>query len=285
MPGVAAIVNKAVSGDKSIQLFYNTEELNLGVVLKSGDDSDDPDKNYAAKSTDRKGIIPNPSQIDAKEFLGINLVVGITQPTLPESGTYSTYNVSIISPVYRPLAKTEKTNVSIALCSTGKSAYVYYLGGTDASNISLHEYRIDTLGGQLITGTTGILKGTALAAYCIGNDRYVIYQGSSGTDLHEYRVGKGDSDIDNTTGARSGTAIAVTIVGKKVYLYYTDGKYRLRKIVKDNGEWGSSQGISGTDSVDESSHLTVTTSNGVNNIFYVQAGEASTNFSHVRDAI
>lgn len=130
MPGVAALVNQSVAGDKSIQLFYNTNDSNPGLVLMSGDSSDDPGKKYTAKSTDCKGIIVNPSQLGAAtRFYGVNLVVGITYPVLKSCHTEHTdYNVSIISPVYQPLATTEVSNTSIAVCSSPKAAFVYYLG-------------------------------------------------------------------------------------------------------------------------------------------------------------
>lgn len=130
MPGIAAIVNNAVSDGKSIQCFHNTNNLNLGLVLENGAaDGDDPEKAFIAKSSDQKGIIVNPSQVGATEHLGINLIVGITQPVLASgTTTYTKYDVSIISPVYKPLTQTEANNRSITACSYEKKTWVYYLG-------------------------------------------------------------------------------------------------------------------------------------------------------------
>jgi len=316
MPGVAALVNHLVPDGKSIQLFYNTNDLNLGLELKDGTaDGDDPNRKFVAKSTDRQGIIVNPSQAAATEFLGMNLVFGITQPVLPKDQTdYTVYNVSIVSPVYRPLTTTEVSNKSIAACSSDKKAWVYYLAGTDADSIELKEYRLEDYAIDVHSGTTKILKGSSLAAYWGPKSnskkrRFVIYQGKSSSDLYEYCVEDDEvHHIRSSADARNGTTIAVIFVSGKAYLYYTNSSRNIRKIVKgSDGKWGSSNrlddGAEDASSrlgalkldassqledalkVDVSSQLTVTTSNGINHLFYVPSGGAEGEFTHIRDPI
>jgi hypothetical protein len=129
MPGIAALVNQSVANGKSIQLFYNTNTLNLGFELKAGDSSDDTNNNYVAQDKDRKGVVVNPSQVAGTTFYrGINIIVGFTYPVLKSGVTdYTLYDVSILSPVYRPLTTTAVSDTTITACSSSSQAFVYYL--------------------------------------------------------------------------------------------------------------------------------------------------------------
>jgi len=231
----------------------------------------------------------NPSQVGAASYIGLNLVVGITKPVLREGDEgFSNYNVSIVSPVYRPLTTTAIGNKTVAVCSSGKAAWVYYLSGTEPGNTELKEYRLDTFAPSTHLGTTRIARGSSLAAYWHPEKkrRYVIYQDANSNNLYEFLVEENDADhVQNSTDAQKGTTIAVTYCDKKVYLYYTDGSYNLRRIVKTNDKWGSSTFLEGTDKLDPSSQLTVATANGINHLFYIQDGETEGDFTHVRDAI
>lgn len=168
------------------------------------------------------------------------------------------------------------------------------------------EYNINTEAPLSELGTTKLQTGSTLAAYWNPdtNKRYVIYQDAISKNLYEYCVNdengklavilpKGQQQshltvnqtaehIKNSTDARPGTAMAVTYNDKKAYAYYSDGSYEVRKVVKTDGEWGTSSGIDGSAPLDESSLMTVTTTNKVNHIFYLQQGSTG-EFSHVRD--
>ena len=125
MQGLAARVSAstAIAADK-IQLYYNATQSNLALKLYSSDSSSDsPSKTLEASSTARAGIIAEDSQLGTADYLGIHVIVGITKP----QGTSTTNDVSVISPVYRILKKTEISNHAIAICSSGDQAWVYYL--------------------------------------------------------------------------------------------------------------------------------------------------------------
>jgi hypothetical protein len=128
MPGTAALLNSGVPDSRSIQLFYDTDNSNLGLVLQSGDTAKDPQKNFSANSDDREGCIHNPSDLGAAQYLGINFVVGFTRrKETVVDGSEIDIDISLLSPVYRPLAKTNHINTTTAVCSSDKLAWVYYL--------------------------------------------------------------------------------------------------------------------------------------------------------------
>ena len=177
MPGLAVFVNEAVPNAKSLQLFYNTQELNLGLKLQDG--SAQPDDNIRALSASNKshaGIIVNGTSVGAAEYLGTSIVAALTQPVLPANQKeYTTYDVSIVSPVYMPLSTTEKDNTAIAMTSSGKAAWVYFISGTDANSLVLKEFVLGSLAVTTISGTTKILYGSELASYYdpLSKKRYV----------------------------------------------------------------------------------------------------------------
>jgi hypothetical protein len=294
MPGITAIVNRAVAKDDSIQCFYNTNNLNLGVTLKSGEASGtDPEDKYVASSTDAKGIIVNPSHIGATYLQGLVLVAGITQPPLAaNTTTYTKYDISIISPVYKPLTQTDAISpiTGIATCSDGGSddtdVWIYYLTGTDQDTTKLKEYAINNFNISEQKKATPLL-GSSLAAYydTKSKNRWVIYQDKDDKHLYAFKIGSREATyIDNSTDARTGTTIAVTYSGEKAYCYYTDSDYEIRRIVKDD-TWGSSTGFSDASKVDANSQLTVVTSNNTNHLFYVADGDSEGVITHYRDSI
>ena len=181
MPGLAVFVNKAVPDAKSLQLFYNTQELNLGLTLQDGSarPHDEETKTLSANSKDRTRIIVNGTSVDAAEYLGISVVVALTQPVLPASQKdYTNYDVSIVSLIYMPLHVTENDNKAIAISSSGQAAWIYYISGTDANSLMLNEFVLDSLAVTPIRDNTKILYGSELASYydpSHGN-RYVFYQ-------------------------------------------------------------------------------------------------------------
>jgi hypothetical protein len=65
--------------------------------------------------------------------------------------------------------------------------------GSEESNMTLYEYRLDTFSDTAHKGTTKIHRGnqvSALAAYWCPDKkrRFVIYQGAGNNDLYEYSV-------------------------------------------------------------------------------------------------
>lgn len=128
MPAVAAIVNQAVPEGKSINLFYNTEKAQLAVAYKSGAEGDDPDTAaWAADATDYAGHIFNPSSIASDYYRGNQLVVAVTEPKTDCESKPVGNQISLVSPVYKKLATTSLSNKTVSMCSSGHSAWVYYL--------------------------------------------------------------------------------------------------------------------------------------------------------------
>lgn len=123
MPALAAIVNPAVAGDKSINLYFNTSTAQVALALKSGTEGEDPDTDvWAADQADYTGNVLNPSTIDGDVFRGVNVVVGVTKPKLEEGATQTVNQISLIAPVYKKLASTSLANKTITMCSAGPNA-------------------------------------------------------------------------------------------------------------------------------------------------------------------
>lgn len=128
MSAIAAVVNKAVADDKSIHLFFNTSKNQIGLSLQSGTGTDDqPSDMWAIDDDDYEGYILNPSFIAATYYRGLNFVAAVTKPNPDVTETEN--QISMVSPVYRRLAKSELENNTIALCATpdGDDGWLYYL--------------------------------------------------------------------------------------------------------------------------------------------------------------
>ena len=193
MPGLAVFVNKAVPNAKSLQLFYTTQELNLGLKLQDGSaQPEDSIKTLNANNKSRPGIIVNGTSVGAAEYLGTSVVAAITQPALLTGQTEITkYDVSIVSPVYMPLSTTEKENKAVAMASSGQAAWVYYLSGTGANSLTLNEFVLGSPAVTSIDDANKILYGSELASYYDPGSkcRYVFYQeASSKQRLIEYCI-------------------------------------------------------------------------------------------------
>lgn len=126
MPALAAVVNKAVPGDKTINLYYNTSSAQVALSLQSGTSDPDPDEYWAAADTDYPGYILNPSEIAAAQYRGVNLVVAATTPKESDKAP-TVNNISIVSPIYQMLTTTTLANNKIAIASAGEAAWVYFL--------------------------------------------------------------------------------------------------------------------------------------------------------------
>lgn len=134
MPGAAAIINPIAPAGKQIHLFYNTNTKNLGIQLRDETKTVDETETFVPSDTDQPGLIVNPSQITSTDLTGVNIVVGFTAK--PKETTVSHENcgcdptqndVSIISPVYKPISATEVSNLTIASTSSDSTAYIFYL--------------------------------------------------------------------------------------------------------------------------------------------------------------
>lgn len=130
MPACTALVNKTAL-QESIQLFYNTQNRQLGLALKSSDPENQDTIKTFSKTGDVVGILKNPSQLGSATFLGVNLIVGVTDHFDKETpDTPTGNNICLISPMYRTIATTGADNNSVAICTDdkGKACWIYYLG-------------------------------------------------------------------------------------------------------------------------------------------------------------
>lgn len=154
MPALAAIYNEGqINVGCDIQVFYNTQLNNLAMVMKSKGPAKDLNTQYEAPDKSPVGLIVNPSQMAVARIQGINMVVGFTRK--PEyliaasatsgggnaaNATANTANaaanagaddkewdVSLISPVYKPLTSTLAKYSNVALSTKGDEGWVYFL--------------------------------------------------------------------------------------------------------------------------------------------------------------
>ena len=131
MAPISVLLNGNVPDDKGLQVFYVTDQDNLGVALKNsakgGVDSQDI---YAAAADGNVGLIPVKSEIGSAVLNGLNIVVAVTKHKLKTPNEQPTLNdISIVSPVYQVLDTTAITNTTAAITSNSdtSNAWVYYL--------------------------------------------------------------------------------------------------------------------------------------------------------------
>lgn len=128
MPGTAAVHNPAGPADQQIHLFYNTNNTNIALELRSEKKTTDTnDQVWASSSTDQPGFVVNPSQLASAPFAGTELVVGFTKKLVAAGTTATTNDVSIVSPVYQSVGSTEVNNTTIAACASDDTAWIYFL--------------------------------------------------------------------------------------------------------------------------------------------------------------
>ncbi|KAF8535601.1 hypothetical protein BDD12DRAFT_854693 [Trichophaea hybrida] len=241
MPGIYAFQAPSAPPDRDIQVYYNTARYNLAVSLKASV-GQDPGLNYAALSTNRKGVIVDTSQLDSTVHNGIRLIVGLTFPELPDGTTdYTNYDVSIVSPMYMPVATASIKSKAVAVCSDGEQAWAFYITGNDDNNLTLSY--ITVLGGP-----------------------FVYYQGrDENTLIYEFNQDTGAAvPIKSTNDAIPATPISIALdeTGGRLYMYYTDKAHKVRRIsrlIKDSGSvWSPSSDVHGlTTAVSPSSQLGV----------------------------
>lgn len=148
MSGIAAEFVKGAPERKKIHLFYNTPSKNLALQARSELERNDSGIVFSAESeTDiahHAGFVLQASQIASTTYLGINFVFGFTEKPLDEgdekqpcpscgnnrhagSSCAKKNSVSMVSPIYKPLAVTEPENLTIAATASDETAWVYYL--------------------------------------------------------------------------------------------------------------------------------------------------------------
>jgi hypothetical protein len=132
--GIAVSLNPNAPQEQQLQLFYNTKKHNLGVQLRNERNADDEKATYAAGDDAQAGIILNPGQVAASSVTGLDIVVGFTKKAAPPTTGDGCHcdppnqnDVSIISPVYQPLAATQPNNLTIAATSSGSTAWIFFL--------------------------------------------------------------------------------------------------------------------------------------------------------------
>lgn len=126
MPGFSSILNtgQAVPNDKAIQVYFTTSVSGIGMALYDKTvDSDNP-VTVQSSDTNPPGILIFSSQLTSTLFMYFNAAFGFTKQLDPTSPKI---DVSLVSPVYQPVASTESTNTTIASCSFNDKTWVYYL--------------------------------------------------------------------------------------------------------------------------------------------------------------
>ncbi|KAI1270210.1 hypothetical protein F5Y18DRAFT_367535 [Xylariaceae sp. FL1019] len=301
MPAFAAIVNPAVSEDKSIvQLFYETATrgsfANLAMTLQSGTDNTNADAmrtfeadDAAVADTSSKGLIPNPSQIGVGLYYGMPTVVAVTLPNVAPTATPTSHDISMVSPVYRKLASAPLATTKVAVCNSEENnLYAFFLTGSkDALELAQYDFKD---GGEPTTWleNTGIAADSCLAAYwnTETSDATVIYQSKSDDRLMEYVIEKNPVTLTTVTDVEAGANFGVVYSGKQTYLYYTNSAEQLRVVVKsESGGWGSPEFLKKTHpksipKVATDSQITVVHSNGINHVFYASQSSPIVHIRH-----
>ncbi|PHH75715.1 hypothetical protein CDD82_4310 [Ophiocordyceps australis] len=117
MPALIAIIDKTVSGDKSILLYYNTSPAKLAYIVKSGTTEDDSASDIKPAGNDDYGYILNPSQMGGLIWKGTNYITALTTPDSDMNHAPDTYRVCTLLPRYQELATTTRDNQAVAMCT------------------------------------------------------------------------------------------------------------------------------------------------------------------------
>lgn len=293
MVAVTALQNPNAPAGQQISLYYNLNNQNLALEQRNeGEKADPPTDAYVSSETDQTGWIENPSQVAGTELNGIPIVFGFTakKPDPDSKDPPTEHDVSILSPVYRPVGSTLVDNISIAATTSGSMASVFYLTGGKGNFIDIEERQLGEQNPVSWKGHSQIMEGSSLAAYITdegdGPIRRVIYQADDDSDLYDFEPDGGLTKISHAD-AKDRSPLAVAVSNGKAYLYYLNSHNELQRIIKSDiskpKSWGSSDPIKGAQKVDESSFLTVVSAGKHNHIFYVAKGKASTVFEHIRD--
>lgn len=113
-----------------IHFYYTTKDLNLAFVLQPEDAAKAGRQDeFCSKFTNHTGIIVNSSHISTTQYIGINIIVGITQLIfILGKKDYTIYDVSIVSLVDKPLTTSKASNRIMSIFLLEDKVWVYYLG-------------------------------------------------------------------------------------------------------------------------------------------------------------
>jgi hypothetical protein len=124
MPGLASLLNgKPADGNFIIHVFYTTNLLGVGFQRMSGKRSGkDPTDRFEASEDGQQGIVADDGQLAAIEYNGVHLVLG---STVKKDKVYN--DISIVSPVYKDIEKTEVKHKGLAVCKTDEDLSIFYI--------------------------------------------------------------------------------------------------------------------------------------------------------------
>ncbi|KAI1747087.1 hypothetical protein F4782DRAFT_522475 [Xylaria castorea] len=297
MTALAAIVNRAVAGDKRIHVFFNTSKAQLGISLQSGTNAEDqPTGDWETGDDDYNGYILNPSQMAGIYYRGLHFVAAVTMPKLAQSEVQTQNQISLVAPVYKKLTTTSLDHVRIAMCATpdGDQGWLYFYDGTTPTERTLKQFSLMTGDVASFDKAHVVKPSSSLAAWYdpTENKRHIVFQGSG---LSEYTV---EDDIFITFVATYGPNSTVAAVyssdTNKAYVYYLDSAQAIQRVVKSQGAWGGSQALSSASKVAQACQLTVVNANGINHLFYTAQNQSSSSsagtagfdrFTHFRDPV
>ncbi|KAF4947855.1 hypothetical protein FGADI_10093 [Fusarium gaditjirri] len=293
MPGIASIYTRDGIEGKKLHVFYTATNNHLAFQYRDEGRVNDAPEVLISSNEDIPGIILDNSQISSSYLIGSQIITGFTKKkkdgaTIAADGAIDyddkLHSVSVLSPVYFSLDKTEKDNLTIASCNSDNDAWVYYFKGAPEDRL-LVETHINTGEQTEVDDTIAIDQHSSLAAYYDPeNDRRsAIIQSSSNSTFYEY-IPDGDGDtvhLKYTDDAQAGTTTAVTYLSGTVYLYYTNRSQEIRVVTKQVGKsWGHPQEVKGSQ-VDKASQLTVVAAQNGNHLFYVAKGDAKSKLNHI----
>ncbi|KAK9444054.1 uncharacterized protein VB005_02330 [Metarhizium brunneum] len=263
---------------KAIQVYFTTGFSDVGVALRDKTTSSDNPEIVQSSDADPTGILVFSTQLTSTMFMYFNAVFAFTKQLDPKSPKI---DVSLVSPVYQPVASTESTNTTIASCSSNQQTWVYYLSGADQDSLRIIQSQI---GKQVNTRlqVNNVRVGSSLAAYFDPQAGlpFVIYQYMvDGSDdvrqFYEYSVqDESSTRITNTDDAAKLSSVAAVHANGVTYLYYMNNDSELRVITKLRGIWGSSIAVDGASNVNNSSQITAVSSGNANHVFYTDQNDA-----------
>lgn len=87
--------------------------------------------------------------------------------------------------------------------------------------------------------------------------------------------------VQPTSDANKGTTLATTFYKGKAWLYYTDSNNMIHCITGTGESWANARVLDEAPPIAPGGQLTVTSANGINHLFYYQAGDKQS--THYRD--
>ncbi|PHH66830.1 hypothetical protein CDD81_5962 [Ophiocordyceps australis] len=298
MPALTAIVDKTVSGDKNILLYYNTSTAKLVYIVKSGTEEDDSASDIKTAGNDDYGYILNPSQMGGLNWKGTNYVTALTTPVADMDHAPDEYRVCTLLPQYKELTTTTRDNQAVAMCTDGETCWAYYMRAQSKGSRtrSLNEINLVTGASKQCVGTTDAWIDCSIAAWYDTEQKqvFVIYEGSG---LVEYdTVRQQIAFLPGTGNMMRNTPLALSYYNNTVYLYYSGRNGGdVQRVVKTGTTWGPAATVTGSVPLAQDCQLTVVPANGFNHLFYVSrdmsqdtadAGPSSPSyFTHIRDPL